>query len=71
MFSVEPAARQAHTQQSGLCPHIIRHVGLWVYTVRLPMLEVQAWRDTILCTRNASHDTLAHTIVHSAEGAQG
>ena len=33
--------------------------------------EAQAWRDTIICTRTASHDTLAHLIVHSAEGAQG
>ncbi len=31
MFSVEPASRQAHTQQSGLCPHIIGQVRLWVY----------------------------------------
>jgi hypothetical protein len=31
MFSAEPASRQAHTQQSGLCPHIIGHVRLWVY----------------------------------------
>lgn len=31
MFSAEPASRQAHAQQSGLCPHIIGHVRLRVY----------------------------------------
>jgi len=31
MCSAEPASRQAHTQQSGLCPHIIGQVRLWIY----------------------------------------
>jgi hypothetical protein len=31
MFSAEPASRQGHTQQSGLYPHIIGQVRLWVY----------------------------------------
>jgi hypothetical protein len=31
MCSVEPASRQVHTQQSGLCPHIIGQVRLGVY----------------------------------------
>jgi hypothetical protein len=31
MFSAEPASRQGPTQQSGLYPHIIGQVRLWVY----------------------------------------
>jgi hypothetical protein len=31
MFSAEFATRQARTRQSGLCPHIIGQVCLWVY----------------------------------------
>jgi hypothetical protein len=36
MFSTEPASYQAHTQQSGLCPHIIGQARLGGYhdTVR-------------------------------------
>ena len=31
MFSAEPTARQARTEQSGPYPHIIGQVRLWVY----------------------------------------
>ena len=31
MFSAEPTARQVRSEQSGLCPHIIGQVRLWVY----------------------------------------